>query len=117
MFLQAEIKCNKDSTPYRIYINDELITERFYALPPYLLTKFTADNISNVLMFEIKDAEGYNVTIENISGQSETNIWISDVKTQSVSFNPSWWDGIDDPVAAGLKGEALRSFREKYGTK
>jgi hypothetical protein len=32
MLLQAKLKCNKDHVPYRVYVDDELITERFYTI-------------------------------------------------------------------------------------
>ena len=37
MYLQARIKCERDGTPYRVYINDELITERFFSIPTGVL--------------------------------------------------------------------------------
>ena len=30
MIITAKLHCNYDKVPYRIWINDELITERFY---------------------------------------------------------------------------------------
>ena len=115
MFLQADIKCNKESTPYRIYINDELMTERFYTIP----IGYTPDQVKNILNIELPDASDYKVTIENIPDHPDSNepIWIADVRWQAVTYNPSMWDQIEDPVAAGLKGEALEAYRKKYGTR
>lgn len=78
MFLQAELKCEYEGTPYRVYINDELITERFFAIPPGLLKtiKYQIDNEKfyvqpidclNILSLEITDNENYNIKIESLS--------------------------------------------------
>ena len=32
MFIRARLECEKNHIPYRIYINDELMTERFYTI-------------------------------------------------------------------------------------
>jgi len=60
MFIEAKLKCEKDNVPYRIYINDELITERFYTIT----SKYT---VSNDLLIELKDADEYDLRIENLS--------------------------------------------------
>jgi hypothetical protein len=60
MLLQAKLKCNKDHVPYRIYINDELITERFYTIT-------SKNTVSNDLLIELKDADEYDLRIENLS--------------------------------------------------
>ena len=32
MFIRARLECKKNHIPYRIYINDERMTERFYTI-------------------------------------------------------------------------------------
>jgi len=60
MFIEAKLKCEKDNVPYRIYINDELITERFYTIT-------SKNTVSNDLLIELKDADEYDLRIENLS--------------------------------------------------
>ncbi len=60
MLLQAKLKCNKDHVPYRVYVDDELITERFYTIA-------SECTISNDLQIELVDANDYDVKIENLS--------------------------------------------------
>jgi hypothetical protein len=60
MLLEAKLKCNKDNIPYRIYIDGELITERFYTIA-------SKDTVSNDLVVELVDANDYDVKIESLS--------------------------------------------------
>ena len=60
MLLEAKLKCNKDHVPYRIYVNDELITERFYTIA-------SKNTVSNDLQIELQDANDYDIKIENLS--------------------------------------------------
>lgn len=60
MLLEAKLKCNKDHIPYRIYIDGELITERFYTIA-------SKDTVSNDLVVELVDANDYDVKIESLS--------------------------------------------------
>jgi len=48
MWIEAVLKCDVDHTPYRVYINDELITERFYTIAP--------NTVSNKVVVELEDA-------------------------------------------------------------
>jgi hypothetical protein len=59
MLLEAKLKCNKDHIPYRIYIDGELITERFYTIA-------SKNTVSNDLQIELVDANDYDVKIENL---------------------------------------------------
>ena len=78
MWIEAILKCDVDHTPYRVYINDELITERFYAKDDR--------TISNNLVLEVKDAKDYSVTIENAPGHPKTRVWIEEVKWQEERY-------------------------------
>ena len=60
MIINAKLKCDKDHIPYRVFINDELITERFYSIS-------SLDTVSNDLQVSLKDSENYNIKIENLS--------------------------------------------------
>jgi len=60
MYIEAVLKCNVDNAPYRVYINNELITERFYTILDHT-------TISNTLHVQLKNAENYNIEIENLS--------------------------------------------------
>lgn len=98
MYLQATINCEENGTPYRVYINDELITERFYALPPSVLDTishrdkddvvyyFQPEHVKNVLNLEIKDAPDYSVRIETIPGHVKTEVKLLDVKWQEQPY-------------------------------
>lgn len=127
MYLQAKIKCECDGTPYRVYINDELITERFYTIPESVLRTikfqdssgkhyFEPGDVTNVLNLEIADADHYDVKIENVPNHDLSNkkVWIEEVHTQTISFDPDAWEDIGDPVYAGLKGDALERFYQKF---
>jgi len=92
MFLQAKIKSEKDGTPYRVYINDELITERFYTVPHGTLTPTIGvkpvlfEDISNILNLEIQDAKTYDVKIENVPGYPKARVWIEDIRWQETPY-------------------------------
>lgn len=60
MIIEAVLKCDVDGTPYRIYINDELMTERFYTIT-------SKNTISNNLKVELDYATDYKVIVENLS--------------------------------------------------
>jgi len=60
MFLEATLTCDIDGAPYRVYVNDELITERFYA-------NHKPNTVSNDLMVKLADTDSYSVRIENLS--------------------------------------------------
>jgi len=117
MYIQVKIKCDRNNTPYRVFINGELMTERFYTAPKNWDSNDRISHTCNTLALEIADAEHYTAKITDVPGTEKARVWIEDVKWQSTSVNPSVWDQIDDPVAAGLKGDALNAYREKYGTK
>ena len=59
MWIEAVLKCNVDHTPYRVYINDELITERFYTIAP--------NTKSNNLIVELEDRPAYDVRVESLT--------------------------------------------------
>lgn len=63
MFIDAKIKCAKDHTPYRVYINDELITERFYTIMPGRVT------VSNDLHIELEDADEYDIKVQSLTDE------------------------------------------------
>ena len=67
MWIEAVLKCDVDHTPYRVYINDELITERFYTIAP--------NTISNNLVVELEDAPAYDVRVESLT---DTLVLLSD---------------------------------------
>ena len=62
MYIQAVMKCEKDNTPYRIYLNDELITERYYSLDESV--------ISNNLELHITESPEYNLKIQSLTDVS-----------------------------------------------
>jgi|TARA_B100001094_G_C17688167_1_gene556777 hypothetical protein len=62
MYIQAVMKCEKDNTPYRIYLNDELITERYYSLDESV--------ISNNLELHITESPEYNLEIQSLTDVS-----------------------------------------------
>jgi hypothetical protein len=67
MWIEAVLKCDVDHTPYRVYINDELMTERFYTIAP--------NTASNNLVVELKDAPAYDVRVESLT---DTIVLLSD---------------------------------------
>jgi hypothetical protein len=67
MWIEAVLKCDVDHTPYRVYINDELMTERFYTIAP--------NTVSNNLVVELEDSPAYDVRVESLS---DTLVLLSD---------------------------------------
>jgi hypothetical protein len=67
MWIEAVLKCDVDHTPYRVYINDELMTERFYTIAP--------NTVSNNLVVELEDAPAYDVRVESLT---DTLVLLSD---------------------------------------
>ena len=93
MWINVKIKAEKNNTPYRVFINDELITERFYTIPHGVLAPIegkpsgvTLKDISNILRLEIVDADNYDVRIENIPGHPQEKVWIEEVKWQEEPY-------------------------------
>lgn len=60
MLLEATLTCDKDHVPYRVYVDGELITERFYTIA-------TSRTVSNDLQIELIDANDYDLKIESLS--------------------------------------------------
>ena len=59
MLLTAVLKSETDNAPYRIYINDELITERYYVHD---------NNIeSNNLIMAVPKLEEYDIQVESLT--------------------------------------------------
>jgi len=67
MWIEAVLKCDVDHTPYRVYINDELMTERFYTIVP--------NTVSNNFVVELEDAPAYDVRVESLT---DTIVLLSD---------------------------------------
>ena len=67
MWIEAVLKCDVDHTPYRVYINDELMTERFYTIAP--------KTVSNNLVVELEDSPAYDVRVESLT---DTLVLLSD---------------------------------------
>ena len=67
MWIEAILKCDVDHTPYRVYINDELITERFYTI--------AHRTVSNNLVVELEDSPAYDVRVESLT---DTIVLLSD---------------------------------------
>ena len=67
MWIEAVLKCDVDHTPYRVYINDELMTERFYTIAP--------NTVSNNLVVELEDSPAYDVRVESLT---DTLVLLSD---------------------------------------
>ena len=59
MWIEAVLKCDVDHTPYRVYINDELMTERFYTISP--------KSVSNNLVVELEHSPAYDVRVESLT--------------------------------------------------
>jgi len=86
MFLQARIKCERDGTPYRVYINDELITERYFTTAKNWNTNELILDTWNTLALEIEDRDDYTVSIENVPGYPKARVWIDEVKWQEKPY-------------------------------
>ncbi len=86
MWIRAKIKCERDNTPYRVYINDELITERYYSCPKNWNTNDRILETWNTLGLEIADAGDYSVTIENVPGHPKARVWIENVEWQEECY-------------------------------
>ena len=56
MILYAVIKSSVDKAPYRVYINNELITERLYIQAP-----------TNTLRVNLVDQNNYEVTVTGVT--------------------------------------------------
>tara|TARA_B100001094_G_C17496927_1_gene469196 strand:+ start:30 stop:263 length:234 start_codon:yes stop_codon:yes gene_type:complete len=59
MWIEAVLKCDRDHTPYRVYINDELMTERFYTISP--------KTVSNNLVVELEHSPAYDIRVESLT--------------------------------------------------
>ena len=86
MFLQARIKCERNGTPYRVYINDELITERYFTTAKNWNTNELILDTWNTLALEIEDRDDYTVSIENVPGYPKSRVWIDEVKWQETPY-------------------------------
>jgi len=93
MWIKVKIKSEKNNTPYRVFINDELMTERFYTVPHGTLAPIEGnpsgvnfEDILNILQLEIADADNYDVKIENIPGGLQEKVWIEEVQWQEESY-------------------------------
>jgi hypothetical protein len=64
MFIEAVLKCDVDNTPYRVYINNELITERYYTIIP--------DTVSNTLRVQLVDSDNYDIKVESLTDVAVT---------------------------------------------
>lgn len=64
MFIEAVLKCDVDNTPYRVYINDELMTERYYTIIP--------DTVSNTLHVQLVDSDNYDIKVESLTDVAVT---------------------------------------------
>ena len=60
MFIEAVLKCDVDNTPYRVYINNELMTERFYTI-------IAPRTISNTLHVELTNSDNYDIKVESLT--------------------------------------------------
>ena len=86
MWIRTRIKSEKPNTPYRVYINDELITERFYACPKNWSANDRIQKTWNTLGLEIVDADDYKVRIENVPGYPKAKVWIDKVEWQEQPY-------------------------------
>ena len=86
MYLQARIKCERDGTPYRVYINDELITERYFTTAKNWNTNELILNTWNTLALEIADSNDYTVSIENVPGTPKAKVWVDSVHWQETPY-------------------------------
>ena len=79
MYLRAKLKCKQDAAPYRVYINDELITERLYSI---LLS--TTD--CNMLYVHLEDAPDYDVKIVSLRQEDDYAVTLHDFTKQETQF-------------------------------
>ena len=86
MFLQAKIKSERNGTPYRVYINDELITERYFTTAKNWNTNELILDTWNTLALEIEDRDDYTVSIENVPGHPKARVWIEEVQWQEEPY-------------------------------
>jgi len=86
MYLQAKIKCERNGTPYRVYINDELITERYFTTAKNWNTNELILDTWNTLALEIEDREDYTASIENVPGYPKARVWIEDIRWQETPY-------------------------------
>ena len=86
MWIQVKIKCEKNNTPYRVFINDELMTERFYTAPKNWTENNKITETCNTLRLEIVDAEDYKATVENVPGHPKARVWIEEVQWQEECY-------------------------------
>lgn len=63
MIIKAVLKSDVDKAPYRVYINDELITERLYAQAP-----------TNSLKVELVDRDNYNVRVDFLDSTASVTL-------------------------------------------
>lgn len=63
MIIKAVLKSDVDKAPYRVYINDELITERLYAQAP-----------TNTLEVELVDRDNYNVRVDFLDSTASVTL-------------------------------------------
>ena len=56
----ATLVCHENNVPYRLFVNEELITERLYSFPESIV-------VSNTVFFEIEHSDTYNVVLQNMS--------------------------------------------------
>jgi len=59
MWIEAVLKCDHNHTPYRVYVNDELMTERFYTISP--------KTVSNNLVVELEHSPAYDIRVESLT--------------------------------------------------
>jgi len=60
MLIHAKLECDADHIPYRIYVNGELMTERYYTIA-------TPKTISNDFTIQLVKADNYDVKVENLT--------------------------------------------------
>ncbi len=86
MWIKVKIKSEKHNTPYRVFINDELMTERFYTAPKNWTENNKITETWNTLGLEIADAEDYTATVENVPGHPKARVWIEEVQWQEERY-------------------------------
>ena len=63
MIIKAVLKSDVDKVPYRVYINDELITERLYTQAP-----------TNTLVVELVDQDNYNIQVVSLDSTASVTL-------------------------------------------